>query len=304
MNLLNALLPAFALIALGYLLRRVGFPGPGFWALAERLTYYCLLPALLVHGLSRAQFALLDPWPTIAAMAVATLLMSILILGLRRLIPVDGPTFTSVYQGGLRPNIYVAIAAAFGLGGELGLQQATVVIAVFVPLANVLSVGVLAWYAHPDRGVGKAVVAVAKNPMVLACALGLALNVADVPLPGGVLSVLEALGQAALPVGLLAVGAGLHLEELRRAHGPVVVASVLKLLVFPLLALVVCVVLGVDPLATAVVVAFAAVPGSGSAYVLAGQLGGNQRALAAMISLQVVLAAATMPLVLWLATAA
>jgi predicted permease len=301
MPLLAALLPAFGLIALGYGLRRLGFPGPRFWRGAESLTYYLLLPALLVHGLSGAQFAVVDPLPTAGAIALASLLLTALVLALRPALRVDGPAFSSVYQGALRPNIYVAIAAAVGLGGEAGLLQASIVIAVFVPLANVLSVAVLAAYAHPRAGLTHALWAVLRNPMVLACALGLSLNLLGIALPELLRSLLQGLGRAALPIGLLAVGAGLQLALLARARGVVVLGAALKLLVFPGIALGVGLVLGLGPLATAVVVAFAAVPGSGSAYVLAGQLGGDQPLLAAMISLQMLLAVLSLPLMLWLA---
>ena len=198
MPMTDALLPAFALIAVGYVLRRVGLPGPGFWARAETLTYYVFLPALLVRNLSAAQFAEFDLGPTVLAVLTSVLLMSAGVLALRPRLRIDGPAFSSVYQGALRPNIYVALSAASGLFAEAGLTQAALVTAVLVPLGNVLSVLVLAWYAHPDRGVGRALGAVARNPMVLACALGIGLNALGWRVPGMGEEVLAALGRAAL----------------------------------------------------------------------------------------------------------
>ncbi|MGD8643178.1 MAG: AEC family transporter, partial [Chromatiales bacterium] len=129
MNPLNALLPVFALIAVGYGLRRAGFPGPGFWSRVEQLTYYVLLPALLVRNLSTARFGELDPMPIVAAMALALLAMSVLVLALRPWLVVDGPGFSSVYQGAIRPNIYVALSGAAGLFGDAGVVLAAVVVA-------------------------------------------------------------------------------------------------------------------------------------------------------------------------------
>jgi hypothetical protein len=300
MNPLNALLPVFALIAVGYGLRRAGFPGPGFWSRVEQLTYYVLLPALLVRNLSTARFGELDPMPIVAAMALALLAMSVLVLALRPWLAVDGPGFSSVYQGAIRPNIYVALSGAAGLFGDAGVVLAAVVVAVMVPLGNVLSVFVLARYAHPSSGVSHALLAVLSNPMVLSCALGLLLNLTGAPLPAALQEILSALGSAALPLGLLAVGAGLQLAAVRHARGLVLSTTILKLLVFPAVTAGVCIALGLGPGAIAVSVLFAAVPGSGSAYVLAGQLGGDQRLLAAAITATVLGAMLTMPLVLWL----
>ena len=63
-SVLLALVPIGLLIALGAILRRVGFLGEGFWPQAERLSYYVLLPSLMVHGLTTAR---LDGVPVLAA---------------------------------------------------------------------------------------------------------------------------------------------------------------------------------------------------------------------------------------------
>ena len=52
--ILAALAPVAAVIVLGWLLRRAGFPGDGLWAPAARLTYFVLLPALLIRSLATA----------------------------------------------------------------------------------------------------------------------------------------------------------------------------------------------------------------------------------------------------------
>jgi predicted permease len=53
----GALGPIFFVIGLGYVLRRSRFPGEAFWPTAEKLTYYLLFPALLVHRLALADFS-------------------------------------------------------------------------------------------------------------------------------------------------------------------------------------------------------------------------------------------------------
>ncbi|CAM5224913.1 hypothetical protein [Alishewanella longhuensis] len=54
LQIILALVPVFALLMVGFFARRHGFPGEGFWAPAERLTYYLLFPALLINSLSQA----------------------------------------------------------------------------------------------------------------------------------------------------------------------------------------------------------------------------------------------------------
>ena len=86
-----------------------------------------------------------------------------------------------------------------------------------IPLVNVFSVAVLAHYASPEkRSVGSIVVTVVGNPLIWACAIGLALNVTHIPLPRLWHEVADALGRSSLAIGLLVTGAGLHLEGMFR----------------------------------------------------------------------------------------
>ena len=108
---------------------------------------------------------------------------------------------------------------------------------------------------------------------------------------------LEILARAALPLGLLAVGAGLRLEGLRRP-GVLATVSALKLLVLPGLAAALCWVAQPGSLETAVLVTFAALPGASTAYILARQLGGDAPLIAAIVTVETAAALVTLPAVL------
>ncbi|MBK0755832.1 AEC family transporter, partial [Escherichia coli O25b:H4-ST131] len=73
------------------------------------------------------------------------------------------------------------------------------------------------------RSVGAIVMTVLKNPLIWACVIGLAINVAHVPLPQLWHDVADALGGSSLAIGLLVTGAGLHPEGIFR---PSLAASV------------------------------------------------------------------------------
>lgn len=296
-----ALLPIFVVILLGWILRRRGLPGDAFWPLVDRLTYYLFFPALLLLRLAEAEFAGLPVAAVAAAIASGALLSAALLLGLAPRISVDAPAFTSVFQGGIRPNTYVGLAAVAALYGDPGLALLAVAIAVLVPLVNLLSVAVLThWLARGQRGPVQLLIGVARNPIILACLLGIGLNLGGLRLPEGLRDGLAIIGQAALPLGLLAVGAGLDLRALRIGSRALLLAAGVKLLLFPLLTLGVGRLLGIDGPALAVAVLFSAVPASVSSYALASQLGGDTRLMAAIITSQTLLATLTLPLMLQL----
>ena len=235
-------------------------------------------------------------------MLLSVLAVSLVCLALRPLLAraaVDGPAFTSIFQGATRWQTYVALAVSGSLFGNLGLALASVAMIAIVPLANVLSVTVLAQYASPEkRSAGSIVVTVVSNPLIWACMIGLALNVAHVPLPRLWHEVADALGRSSLAIGLLVTGAGLQLEGLFRPSLAASVAVLLKLVLMPAISVALALQFGITGSNLVVVTICSAVPTASSAYVLARQMGGDAPLLAQIITLQTILAAVTMPIVI------
>ncbi len=301
LSILLALAPVFLLIFLGHGLKRWRFLSDAFWVGAERLTYFVLFPALLVETLATAEVAASTAGPMAAAMIAGVLAVTALALAARRVLPADGVGFTSVFQGAVRPNTYVGLAVAAGAFGRPGVSLAAICVAATVPLVNLLSVAVLSRYAGASAARARGVaVAVVTNPLILACALGILLNLTGLGLPPIVRPLLAALGGASLPLGLMAVGAGLDLGAARRAGARVGIASGAKLLLLPAATAAALWAGGVDGAAYAVALLYAALPCSASAYVLARQMGGDAPLMASIITFQTLAAIVTMPLVLTL----
>jgi malonate transporter len=300
-----ALLPVFLLIVLGFILKRTLIRPEAQWQGLERLTYYVLFPVLLVQTLVKADLSTVPVAGVGGALLLSVLLMSLLCLALRPLLTrlsVDGPAFTSIFQGATRWQTYVALAVSGSLFGDLGLALASVAMVAIIPLVNVFSVSVLAHYASPEkRSVGTIVATVALNPFIWACVIGLTLNVTHIPLPKLWHEVADALGRSSLAIGLLVTGAGLHLEGMFRPSLAASVALFLKLILMPVMAVALALWFGVSGANLAIVTACAAVPTSSSAYVLARQMGGDAPLLAQIITLQTILAAVTMPIAIALA---
>ena len=299
LQIILVILPVFLLIFIGQVCRRRSFPGDGFWAPAEKLTYYLLLPALIVIVLAEADFARLAVLPMALAMAGAIILMTGLVVALRPLLEVDGPGFTSVYQSVVRLNAYIGLPVAFGLYGETGLAIAAVAVATFVPLVNVTSTFMLARYGtSAEPSLGGVLKQVAANPLILACLLGGLLNVTGLGLPPVVGDMLRILSRAALPIGLLAVGAGLDLAAARHAKWIAATSSALKLVALPAMTYALARWFGADPMTLSVGVLFTALPVATSSFILARQLGGDAALMVNLCAVQTLLAMVTLPLVL------
>jgi malonate transporter and related proteins len=303
---ISALLPVFLLIVLGFILKRSLMRLDTQWHGLERLTYYVLFPTLLIQTLVKADLSNVPVAGVGGALLLSALAMSLLCLALRPLfsrLDIDGPAFTSIFQGATRWQTYVALAVSSNLFGATGLALASVAMVAIIPLVNVLSVWVLAQYASPKKQSIRAVVmTVVKNPLIWACAIGIAVNVTQLPLPKIWHDVAEALGRSSLGIGLLVTGAGLHLEGLFRPSLAASVAVFLKLVLMPVFCIALALWFGISGSSLVIVAVCSAVPTSSSAYVMARQMGGDAPLLAQIITLQTILAAITMPVVIALVT--
>jgi malonate transporter and related proteins len=301
-----ALLPVLLLIVLGFVLKRSLLPLDTQWHGLERLTYYVLLPVLVVQTLLKADLGKVPVAGVGGALFVSAMLMALLCLSLRPLLArcaIDGPAFTSIFQGATRWQTYVALAVCGNLYGDVGLALASVAMIAIVPLGNIFSVVVLAHYASPEKQSVRAIVmTVVRNPLIWACVIGLALNLLHIPLPRIWHEVADALGRSSLAIGLLVTGAGLQLAGMFRPSLAASVAVFLKLVLMPILAVPLALWFGVSGSHLAIVAACSAVPTASSAYVLARQMGGDAPLLAQIITLQTILAALTMPIAIALVT--
>lgn len=296
---LLAVAPIFGLIFFGFLLRRLEFPGPGFWPVSERLTYYVLFPALLVSGLSGRDFDA-SAFGLGATVFISVCLVALGLVLARKLLGVDGPVFTSIFQGAIRPNTYVGMSLAAALLGPDWMTLSGVVLLTLIPLVNVLCVLVLSRHGSNGGGVQRTFVELARNPLILACLVGFLLNGLDADLPVVLSDLLAIMGEAALPMGLLAVGAGLRFDGIGDQVKPVVLASLAHLIVLPAVTFLVALMFGLDPISRDCALIYTAIPVAVSAFILARQMGGDHRVMALIITIQTVLSGVTLPVVLGL----
>ncbi|MEE8445542.1 MAG: AEC family transporter [Alphaproteobacteria bacterium] len=298
-GILAALTPIFLLILFGHGLRRAGWFGEAFWADIDRLVFFVLLPAYLVLRIGTADLSGLALGPMGLGVAAGLFIMAALAFALKPLFRLDGPAFGAVFQGCMRPNIYVGFAAAEALFGAEGGILAAIVVAVGTPLVNVFAVVVLTFYGPGGSGGWRrALLAMARNPVILAIAAGLAINLSGLGLPPVMDGMLGIMASGTLAMALLSVGAGLNFQAARRAGAKVLAVTALKLLGLPAITLGACLAFGAEGVALVVAVMFASLPNSPTSYSMTRQLGGDHAMMAAIITVQTFAAMATMPAVL------
>ncbi len=290
-DLIAAIFPIFAAILVGAALKRYLITGSDIWAGIDRLTYYLLLPSLLMVEIYRADFSSGHAGTAVTVTLAATLGLAAALLLLRPLITRNTPLFTSIFQGSVRYNSYVLLAVADALYGSDGLALAIVFVAIMVIATNMLGVIVLNAFAGGTGSFKRILMGLAKNPIIIAAGAGAILNISNIHVPLPIENTAALFKTAALPLSLLSVGAGLRFVLDKQALGAIALSTTIKLAVLPFVTGIALHLAGIDGMVLAMGVLYAGMPCAGNAYILARQLKGDAEAMASIVTIETLLSA-------------
>lgn len=310
MFILNSIAPVFLLIVLGKLLHKSGFFPDEFFKGLNKLVFWFALPALLISRISVAE---LEP-ETISRIVIlitaGTLASLALAWSVAKTMRLPFEKTGAFIQGSFRSNgAFIALPVIiYSLGDSDPRTEmlGTVVLAPVVILFNILGVSVLTHYRRNKGGAGKTMHTFAtqliKNPLIIACAIGIGLNLAGWILPKFLLRPVDALGQAALPLVLLSIGASLRFERLRGAASPSLMASLIKVVATPALGFLLAGLFNLDPTEKMIAIFYLAAPAAGMSYVMAEVMGNDGPLAGRIVALSTLLSAITIPIIIALGT--
>ncbi len=305
LSVLQATLPVFAIIVLGFGLRKGGYIAADKWSAVEDLCFYMLFPALLAKTMIEADLSGVEAGAFTLTLVVTAALIGSTVLALwpllRRVLGTRPPQFSTIYQTITRWHGFIALAIVLNLYGPDGAALIAIVFAVLVPILQVSNIMVLAAFSDQKADFKVVALTIVKNPLIWGIGLGLLLNGA--PLWPPIMSTLDLLGRSALGMSLLALGAGLSLKAAMHPSREMLIGIIGKLLFTPLVMMSVAYAFGVSGLERNVLLIAASVPTAMNGYVLARKMGGDAELYATISTVQTVVSFATIPLLLWLMTA-
>lgn len=239
LDVLSRVWPFFLLVGAGLALTRLRLLDARMTQGLSAYVYWIGFPALLIHSLSRLGRPGPDFLTGLAAYAGAGLaVMFAVVLAGRLLGWSKAERAGAGMASGVGNSAFLALPiTAAVLGAETARLVSGVVAIDFVVMAAT-GVGLLGWAA--GRSVWRSTLQAFRNPVVAAALAGVALALLDLALPEPLDRAVGMAAASGSPVGLVALGAALGLRETEGeaspAAGPVVLAAVAKLVIFPLLA--------------------------------------------------------------------
>lgn len=296
-----AILPIFLLLLLGQGLRRLPVFTAEFWRGLDTMGFYVLYPALLFVTIARADYGTLAFRSIAAALAFATIAITVLTLALWPVLRrrgLDGPGFSSVFQTALRWNGFLAFAIAEKLFPPEGAAMVALVMAIVIIPVNLITVPVVALFAGRDPNLAGVLRKIAVNPLILATGAGIVMHAMPFRLPAPLMQMLDFVARAALGMGLMAIGAGLRPRDALRPSATTMLGVAIKLAIYPVLVLSAAMAFGVHGQQLEYLALCAAVPTAMNGYVLARQMGGDAELYAAIATVQTAISFLSIPAVL------
>lgn len=291
-HIFSALIPVFALILIGYFFKKIKFPSLEFWPMADKLTYYILMPALLIYELSNASLNSKDSFSFVIAALLAIFFTMIILIIINKIKPTNASSFTSVIQGGIRFNTYVFLALSEAIFGKEGLVLSAIILTFAIPFINILCITIFALYISNDKlNFLYLIKSIISNPLIVACLIGGTINFLGIEFPVVINNTLAILSKSALPIGLLSVGFGLVIKEITSFKSELIISSFAKHLIMPILIFIFAKLFGLDNMMISILVLFAVLPTAPSSFILARQLGGNMGLMSSIITVQTLLSA-------------
>ncbi len=320
-NIFNTLAPVFLVIILGAVLYKTRFFNDDFLVGLTRLIYWIGLPVYLFSEITKYPPRFQSAGNTFVVVVGATFICiaaSYLYGWLARL---PAPSVSAFVHCAFRGNLaYLGLPiviysldplAKADPGRFEHLKQITLLVLAFVvPIYNVLAVVVLLAGQHKfDRkAVGRIAVQVFKNPLFVACVLGVLYALFTnstfgeqhpaLRIPVSLGRTLDVIGRMALPLALLSVGSSLMQERIKGSYATPVAATLMKIIANPLFGLGLAVMLGMPADEMRIAMLLLACPTAITAYVMTQQLGGDAPLSAAVIVLTSALAAIPYALIL------
>lgn len=233
----NIVAPVFLIVAIGYLAKRLNIINENFVEVTSKFVFNVSLPVFIFLEIINLDLSIALEVGQIAYIYAGTILSFILIWVLSIPFIKDGRNLGVFIQGAYRSNYaIVGLAIISNLLGEAALGKASIILAFILPLYNVLAVIALTIPLRKEKQIDlkSSLREILFNPLILGVLLALPFSYFKIEIPKIFISTGEFLSALALPLALIGIGGSLNLENIRKASGLAFTASVIKIVVIPL----------------------------------------------------------------------
>lgn len=302
LNVINTIVPIFAIIVLGIFLKKKQFLPAHILGPLNRLVYYLAIPAMIFREIAASSF-LTHFSPVLVAGTLLPLLAVTgiglgLVFALRIPQELRGTFLQSSFHGNLG---YIGFAVCYYFLGKEGLARASIIGGFLMLLQNILSVASLQGFSpssKKDAGFFFFAAKVVANPVIVAVLAGIIFSLSGLTMPSAFERSLAIISGMALPLALLVIGASLTFDLIRKYLSLSLLSGLVKLIICPVLGLILYRIMDLSTFQFLPGLILLASPTATITYVMGSEMHGSTELASAAISVNTLLSCVTF--IIWL----
>lgn len=298
---LEIVLPLFLLMALGYVIKLTGMMNETSVKQVNKVIFKIFLPLLVFCNIYNTELAESFNSHLLLYGVAGVLIQFVLSLCLAVLLEKDNSQRGVMLQGMFRSNfVLFGIPISTALFGDTAAGLASILIAVIIPLYNVLAVISLELFNGKKPNLGKILIGIITNPLIIGSVLGIVFVVLKLSIPKPIYDTITDLSSIATPLAFVILGASFSFGDVRRYIKNVLIVLSAKLLVFPALFLGIALLLGFRGAPLAVLLTVFGAPIAVSSFTMAQQMGGDDKLAGQLVVFSSIFSIGTMFLLIFL----
>ena len=292
--IINTVSPIFLIVIVGWCLRKIGVIQESFIKQSTNFVFKVTLPLLIFLKLAVVDFSDIFDTKTIVLVYSCMFILFFFCWILAKIFIKRGSGRGVFIQGGFRPNdVIIGLALIMNIWGEDAVFKTVMILTFLIPLDNILSVVALTISDQSDKrgeALSKMFKSIALNPVIIAALIAIIISLIQIPIPNVLITTGDYIAAITLPLALIAVGGTLQIKHLRNTSLITAGASIIKLLIAPLVATIIGYLFGYSGIDLGIIFIIFACPTAIVSYILAdamtphGAIAGNIVLITTLIS--------------------
>ena len=296
---INVTMPIFLVMVIGYILKQIGMLNDNFVTVANKFNFKVTLPFMLFKDIAGVDIKAVFDIKYVLFCAIVSTICFWVVWGTAKLLVRDKTIRGAFVQSSFRGSAAVmGLAFIQNIYGSSAMGPLMIVSA--VPLYNIFSVIVLTFEANDSTGIDKkakirqAGINICKNPIILSILAGLIVGLLEIQFPTLVNKTVSNVAQMATPLALITIGAGFEGRKALAKIAPTMAASMIKLVLQPLVFLPVAAWMGFSGEKMIAILIMMASPTTPSCYIMAKSMNNDEVLTASVIVTTTLMAAFTL----------
>lgn len=296
---INVTMPIFLVMVIGYILKQIGMLNDNFVTVANKFNFKVTLPFMLFKDIAGVDIKAVFDIKYVLFCAIVSTICFWVVWGTAKLLVRDKTIRGAFVQSSFRGSAAVmGLAFIQNIYGSSAMGPLMIVSA--VPLYNIFSVIMLTFEANDSTGIDKkakirqAGINICKNPIILSILAGLIVGLLGIQFPTLVNKTVSNVAQMATPLALITIGAGFEGRKALAKIAPTMAASMIKLVLQPLVFLPVAAWMGFSGEKMIAILIMLASPTTPSCYIMAKSMNNDEVLTASVIVTTTLMAAFTL----------